>query len=190
VFKPAYGLSRRATRFAGSITRGGALRATFEFATLRGARLENASLVRTDFSHATVEDCDFSGADLSAATLSHSAWRRCNLSHAILAIAVLDGTCLSETDLTHAELSRAFFAGTTMAGADLTGATMGRTVLAACEDLARARGLDAVVHRGHSCVDLMTLRAGLDTLPEGFLQGAGVDAEEVGALRAALSGAH
>jgi hypothetical protein len=46
------------------------------------------------------------------------------------------------------------------------------------------------VHHGHSCVDLMTLRAGLDTLPEGFLQGVGVEPEELGALRAAMSTAH
>jgi hypothetical protein len=63
-------------------------------------------------------------------------------------------------------------------------------VVAACEDLARARGLDAVVHHGHSCLDLVTLRAGLELLPEGFLQGAGVEREELDALRAALAAAH
>ncbi len=144
----------------------------------------------TDFSHTTVVGCNLSGADLSAATLSHSIWRQCNLSHATLAMAVLDGTVLVESDLSHAELSRAFLAGVQLAGADLTGASFGRTVLAACEDLARARGLDAVVHHGHSCLDLMTLRAGLETLPEGFLQGAGVEREELDALRAAMSAAH
>ena len=133
--------------------------------------------------------CDFSRADLSAATLSHSTWRQCNLAYATLAMAVLDGTCLAETDLSHAELSRAFLAGPILAGADLTGATLGRTVLAACADLARARGLDAVVHHGHSCLDLATLRAGLDTLPEGFLQGAGVERGELEALRHATAGA-
>jgi hypothetical protein len=63
-------------------------------------------------------------------------------------------------------------------------------VLAACADLARARGLDAVVHHGHSCLDLATLRAGLDTLPVGFLQGVGVEREELEALRSAMASAH
>ncbi len=105
-------------------------------------------------------------------------------------MAVLDGTVLVDSDLSHAELSRAFLAGVQLAGADLTGATLGRTVLAACDYLARARGLDAVVHHGASCLDLVTLRAGLETLPEGFLQGAGVEREELEALRSAMSGAH
>ena len=105
-------------------------------------------------------------------------------------MAVIDGTCLAETDLSHAELSRAFLAGPILAGADLTGATLGRTVLAACDALARARGLDAVVHHGHSCPDLATLRAGLDTLPEGFLQGAGVERGELEALRHATAAVH
>jgi hypothetical protein len=65
---------------------------------------------------------------------------------------------------------------------------MGRTVIAACEDLARARGLEAVVHRGPSCLDLITLRAGLETLPPAFLQGAGVEPEELEALRGAVAG--
>ena len=137
------------------------------------AACESASFVRADFSHATVVGSDFSGADLSAATLSHSTWRQCSLAYATLAMAVLDGTCLAETDLSHAELSRAFLAGATLAGADLTGATLGRTVLAACADLARARGLDAVVHHGPSCLDLETLRAGLDTLTGGLSAGRG-----------------
>jgi uncharacterized protein YjbI with pentapeptide repeats len=104
-------------------------------------------------------------------------------------MAVLDGTVLTDSDLTHAELSRAFLAGAQLAGADLTGATLGRTVLAACEDLARARGLETVGHHGHSCLDLATLRAGVDTLPDGFLRGAGVERGEIEALRGAMSGA-
>jgi uncharacterized protein YjbI with pentapeptide repeats len=104
-------------------------------------------------------------------------------------MAVLDGTVLADTDLCGAELSRAFLAGAQLAGANLAGAMLGRTVLAACEDLARAHGLEAVVHHGASCLDLATLRAGLDGLPESFLTGAGVEPEEVEALRATASGA-
>src|SRR4029078_542286 len=110
--------------------------------------------------------------------------------YATLAMAVLDGTCLAETDLSYAELSRAFLAGPTLARADFTRATLGRTVLAACDDLARARGLDAVVHHGHSCLDLATLRAGLDSLPEGFLEGVGLAREEIDALRATAGALH
>jgi hypothetical protein len=105
-------------------------------------------------------------------------------------MAVLDGTCLAGNDLTCAELSRAFLAGVRLAGADLTGAVFGRTVLAACDDLARARGLDTVVHHGPSCLDLATLRAGLDSLPEGFLEGVGLAREEIDALRATAGAVH
>jgi hypothetical protein len=42
-----------------------------------------------------------------------------------------------------------------------------------------------VVHHAHSCLDLATLRAGLTSLPERFLQGAGVEQGEIEALRAA-----
>jgi hypothetical protein len=46
------------------------------------------------------------------------------------------------------------------------------------------------MHHGTSCLDLVTLRAGLESLPDLFLQGAGIEREEVEALRAATSGVH
>jgi hypothetical protein len=70
-------------------------------------------------------------------------------------------------------------------GADLSGALLNRTVFANCEDLGLAHGLQAIVHRGPSCLDLATLRAGLRMLPEEFLRGAGVTLEEIEALRGA-----
>ena len=92
-------------------------------------------------------------------------------------MAVLDGTVLVETDLSHADLSRAFLAGTQVAGARLSGAILERTYRRV-RGPSRAHGLEAIVHHGHSCLDLVTLRAGLDMLPESFLQGVGVEREE------------
>jgi hypothetical protein len=49
------------------------------------------------------------------------------------------------------------------------------------------RGLDSVVQHGWSCLDLTTMRAGLENLPEGLLQRTGVEREEVETLRRAMS---
>ena len=146
--------------------------------------------MRADFSHSIVVGCDFSGADLSAATLSHSTWRQCSLAYATLAMAVLDGTCLAETDLSHAELSRAFLAGPSWPAPISPAPPSAGPCSRRARTSSRARGLDAVVHHGHSCLDLVTLRAGLDTLPESFLQGAGVEREELEALRSATAPSH
>ena len=80
-------------------------------------------------------------------------------------------------------MATATFAGTLFAEADFTGAHLSRTVLARLHDLHQARGLDALVYLSPSCIDMETLRECLAGLPDGFLEGMGLEQRELEALR-------
>ena len=63
------------------------------------------------------------------------------------------------------------------------GAHLSRTVFARSHDLHKARGLSSLAYLSPSCIDLETLRECLAGLPDEFLEGMGVAARELEALR-------
>jgi uncharacterized protein YjbI with pentapeptide repeats len=93
---------------------------------------------------------------------------------------------LARADLTGAELTMANLDGAELAGARLGEASFYRTLLTGCTDLERAVGLGDARHYGPSVLDLATLRAGA-FLPLAFLEGAGLAADFVEALRPLLA---
>jgi uncharacterized protein YjbI with pentapeptide repeats len=123
------------------------------------------------------------GADLTGANLSYSTFADVDLSYAMLAGALVNDSDLRRANLRQAELATATFSGTQLAEADLTGAHLSKTVFARSHDLHHARGLASLEYLSPSCIDLETLRQCLAGLPEDFLEGVGVEARELEALR-------
>jgi uncharacterized protein YjbI with pentapeptide repeats len=119
-------------------------------------------------------EADLTGADCTEVNASHSDLRRARLGWATLVSALFNGTDLRGADLRGAELAYAVLNGVRLEGADLTGAQLSRTVIARCEDLHLAIGLESVVHPGSSALDVETLRHAAGRLPERFLAGIGV----------------
>jgi hypothetical protein len=110
-----------------------------------------------------------------------------DLSYAMVVGAMLEGTNLTGTTLVHADLTLASFNGVRVANGDLTQTRWSKTVWARCEDLARARGLDTVRHGDPSSIDIHTLRAGIDHLPDDLLEHCGVQPGELAQLRRLLA---
>jgi uncharacterized protein YjbI with pentapeptide repeats len=109
--------------------------------------------------------------------------RGADLSYSMLFGALFNDTDLRGANLRHVELATTTLSGVRLADADLSRAHLSKTVFARCHDLHRARGLDSVGYLSPSCIDLETLRHCLPGLPEDFLQGVGVEAAELEALR-------
>jgi len=63
-------------------------------------------------------------------------------------------------------------------------------VFARCHDLHGAHGLDALDYLSPCSIDLETLRHCLEGLDDPFLEGCGVEPQEIGMLRALRSEAH
>jgi hypothetical protein len=112
-----------------------------------------AKLGFTSFALCNLTDADFSNADLYSATFKE----------AYLLSATFKGATLSDTD----------FIGAMLDDSDFTGATMDRTRLDS-DEIAVAKGLDKVIHRGPSVISIEGLLRSRSNIPEGFLRGCGV----------------
>jgi DNA polymerase III psi subunit len=163
------------------------------FANLQGANLAGAHLAGANFYHANLNEADLtqahfhnaqfmgtdlSGSNLSQAELSHAQFSNANLSSANLQSAymhaVLLGGCdLSHTNLTYADLNVAHIARCNLNRTDFTSAIMHATTFTSL-DLSVAIGLETIVHRGPSTIDVETLYLSKGNIPHIFLQGFGV----------------
>ena len=108
-------------------------RAVLRDASFQRATLTGAKLIETDAIEARFVSADLTGADLSRATLRNADFTRANLQHAILVGADLRRATLFRADLTDANLTGANLSGANLSGAMLGGArwTDGRRVCAA-----------------------------------------------------------
>jgi uncharacterized protein YjbI with pentapeptide repeats len=101
----------------------------------------------------------------------------------MLLSALFNDTDLSGANLRHTELTAAVFNGARLADADLARAHLSKTVFARCPDLHLALGLDSLDYLNPSSIDLETLRGSLAGLQDDFLEGLGLEPEEIEALR-------
>lgn len=99
---------------------------------------------------------DFSGLDLSEGDLSDIDFRGAFFRSSRLVRADFSRGCLDEAKLNSAHLIGTDFSLASVTGCDFTGAVMGDTRLVRL-DLSQAQGLDRVVHRFASVVDVSTL---------------------------------
>jgi uncharacterized protein YjbI with pentapeptide repeats len=117
--------------------------------------------------------------------LSYSALTGATLRYSTLVSALFNGVDLRKADLRDTELAYATLNGVSLAGADLSNAHFSKTALVRCHDLHLATGLASIEHASLSAVDIDTLRHCGAWLPDEFLQGVGVEREEVERLRPA-----
>jgi uncharacterized protein YjbI with pentapeptide repeats len=152
-------------------------------ADLCGANLSGANLFETNFYRANLTEAHLTMAKLfmanlteatlfntylSAAELNQANLRKANLMRAQLNQANLSGANLTEADLGGANLSLA-----NLTGADLNQASMVITSFGDV-DLSTVKGLETVIHKGPSYIDIHTIYRSKGNIPEAFLRGAGV----------------
>ena len=149
-----------------------------EIANLSGEDLGEAymtsgvQLSRTNFSWAKLCNTNLSGADLSEANLTGADLNSANLIEALLYEVNFDGTNLVKTDFSNADLGDAKFHRTNLNKADFTNVKMERTIFLDV-DLSVVKGLDSVLHRGPSYIDIYTLYRSRGNISEVFLRGIG-----------------
>jgi hypothetical protein len=160
-------------------------------ADLRAKRLMEANLTRTDLSRTNLRTtilyraqlawASFAEADLSFAYLTHADFSvsnlfKANLNNALLNSAMLVGAHLVETNFTEANLEMTLIQGANLYMADFHRARIGLTVFADT-DLSMVQGLDTVLHRNPSSIDIHTIYSSRGNIPDIFLRGAGVSDE-------------
>jgi hypothetical protein len=152
--------------------------ADFIEARLFRAKLAEARLARADLTGANLIGADLTGADLAHARLVHA-----RLSNTDLTEAYLFGVDLSEARLTNADLAGADLRWVNLTGANLTRANFTevkiRRTTFADVDLSTVKGLDTVKHEGPSTIGIDTIYRSHGSIPEVFLQGAGVPDEMI-----------
>ena len=146
--------------------------ANFYQANLSGANFSGANLARADLSETDLSQADLSDATLFFANLSNAILSQANLSEAKLSNAILAWSNLSDANLFRADLLGTNFTNSNLTNANLASANLSYTIFA-WVDLCHVNGLETVVHRGPSIVDVRTV-----TLPQGetrvrFLRGVG-----------------
>ena len=121
--------------------------------------------------------------NLDNVDLNHEYLRGVNFGGVSLRKANLIGADLREANLAEADLSNAILKYATLRQADLRGAVLNDTDLGETEigyskleniDLSKVRGLDAVIHKGPSSINIDTVEKSKGSIPEAFLRSAGV----------------
>ena len=167
-------------------------------AILTRANLSDAALTLTNLTHADLIGANLIRADLSGANLTNADLRGVQLIGSYLSGAVLNGADLSGADLSGANLSdaklsdvnlnSAILSGTNLSDTNLNrvrlnGINLWETTFTNCSTLHQAIGIETIVHRGASALDVRTLRACIQHLPDVFLQGVGYTNREIDYLR-------
>ena len=129
---------------------------------LRDAYLHYADLRETNFRSAQLRGADLFSSNLTGANLS-----RANLTEANLWRAVLNGANLQQAHLRGAVLHE-----TSVESTDVSAAYIGWTVFSDV-DLRGFKGLEDVIHKGPSRIDIHTIYRSEGKIPEVFLRGAG-----------------
>lgn len=155
-------------------------------ANLRETELPEALLSKANFQEAVLCEAQFRGADLRIANLSRVNLSMADLSGANLQEANLRGADLSRANLFKADLSKADLGGaglitTNLIGTVLTEAKFVFTIVAC--DLAKAKGLANIDHRGPSQVSMQTICQLNGDVPENFLRGCGLSPWEIKACK-------
>lgn len=149
---------------------------------------QNAKLAYARFCETRLGGTSFQGANLTAVDFSH-AWcgpggnsgdanDPCTEQSTRFDNATLDRAIFHNTHLANADFSNSSLFGTKFTTCDLTNArfenaVLDRTMFSGV-DLSNVQGLDTVVHKGPSYLDIETLMASKGKLSEKFLRGCGI----------------
>lgn len=171
----------RATFTKASMAGCSLVRSDISSSNLEMAQLKGANLSFSNLSYANLEGADLSGSNLSFADLSWANLRQANLRGANLTV-----VSLRMADLTGADLRDAYVFKANLDTTILQNTVLGITRLINC-DLSKAIGLETTRHTGPSTIGLDTFAKSAGTLPDVFLENAGVAAPLI-ASQAALRG--
>ena len=116
---------------------------------------------------------NLSEAHLDKAKLNRADLSKARLQHAKIRLANLYGANLSGADLSFANLDRTSFGNAILSETDFSFAKICFAEFFNV-DLSTAKGLDTVIHSGHSHLGVQTLSRSLNNLSTVFLQGTGV----------------
>lgn len=149
-------------------------------------------LREADLSNAVLHRCNLAGASLDGANLYQAEMYGADLRGAQLVGADMRGSKLHSADLrganlTAADLYRVDFISTRLDGTVFRGARCQTTAFSDV-DLSSAVALELVDHSGPSNLDISTLVRSAAAVPRTFLLGAGVPADLIEAIMAALAG--
>lgn len=165
----------------------------FAHQSLHGINLSNAHLQQASFYSADLSEADLSnsnlhsvqftgtnltGANLQRSELGHAYLNNSNLTNASFQNAymhsvILGGGILDGANFHSADLNVAHFKNVSLNNTQLTNVMLLDTTFTKV-DLSGAKGLETVVHRGPSSVDIPTLYLSKGQIPEIFLRGCGV----------------
>lgn len=167
--------------------------ADLRFANLSGALLRDSDLSNTNLSFADLSKADLSfailrGTDLRGANLVFADLKGVNTKDVKLSDADLSNTHLGDANLLGADLVGANLRGANLRGANLTKANLSLTNLTETDlneallsitvfgsiDLRQVKGLENVVHKDPSIIDIQTLIKSEGQIPEVFLRGVGI----------------
>ena len=148
-----------------------------ERADLAGADLQGANLQEVNLKYANLENANLFKADLLGANLSHA-----NLQQAFISNTNFSGTILQETDFTLSYIDTSNFLAASIKNANFTGAKFSFNTLAFC-DLSNCIGLEEIVHRSPSIIDVKAISFDYDNLPIKFLAGCGLHKWEIESVK-------
>lgn len=161
----------------------------FNRMNLCGVNFSGAKLCGASFTESYVQGVNFQDADLSDTTFdlgyigtnsgsiidpstlrnkSDTSFENAKLTWSSFDMAQLDGVSFKSANLFRAKFDKAY-----LGSADFTGAIFDNTVLSG-NDLTSVKGLDSVIHRGPSRIDIDTIFLSRGCVPEIFLRGCGV----------------
>jgi uncharacterized protein YjbI with pentapeptide repeats len=168
----------------GNLRGTGLARVNLQQADLRGADLRGTRLTRALLDDAVLQDADLSGAQLVDTSLLETDLTSANLQYANMGGANLFMANLGSANLTGARLDDTILNETAMRCTILTNSVFAGTSIIRCPTLHLAEGLETIRHEGESSIDVITLRACVNDLPNIFLQGIGYTLQEIETLRA------
>lgn len=145
----------------------------FRGAALARINLTRANLTWCDFRDASLRQGNLTGANMYRAQLKVTDLTECKLCDADLTYAQIDRCNLSRATLIGANLSRTSISNSHIGGTDFGNTLTGGTLFIGL-DLACARGLESIRHRGASSIGINTLTRSKGRIPAAFLRGCGV----------------
>jgi hypothetical protein len=160
--------------------------ANLNWARLESANLAKANLIKSYLYGAHLEKADLSRADLGEANLSHAILKMANLSRANLEKVNLWKAQLNHANLMYANLKHANLSYAELRLAKFGKAEIGFTTFGS-NDLSTVKGLDDVVHRGPSIIDIDTLYKSSGMISDDFLRDCGVPEDFIVYLPSLLS---
>jgi uncharacterized protein YjbI with pentapeptide repeats len=158
--------------------------ADFEECTIQQTRFENCFMVNSHLIDCIGVGTSFDASNLAdttfiACTILGGSFKETSLQGASFYDCRLHGVHFKQTDMKAARFNNIEFHDS-----DFSGSGLDETIFVSSDGLGEAKGLEHVRHFGPAVLDLYTIRRSIDDLPDVFLLGMGMQANEIATFRA------